>query len=136
MVSYRSILHVEDNDAEALLVQRALEEIAPPLRCKRVSDVDRALKMLDMVGRGNAAPPCLILLDLNLPPRSGYDVLKQVRECQALAAVPVVIFSSLASPADKRNSLSLGALAHIGKPSTFDEYVAALREVVSMIPVE
>jgi CheY-like chemotaxis protein len=130
----RSILYVEDDDAAALLVQIALEEFDASVQCYRVSDVDHALEFLSTAD--GVLPPSLILLDLNLPRKSGFEVLATVRQSKSFDDIPVVVFTSSAALTDKNKSLALGAKAYIRKPSTFDEYLSALRDVIKMIPEE
>jgi two-component system, chemotaxis family, response regulator Rcp1 len=128
----RSILHVEDDDATAFLVQLALQETAAMVAYCRVSDVSSALECLLMIDKQKTdLRPQLILLDVNLPPRSGFEVLKMVRTTESLKHIRVVIFSSTEA---SKESLALGAFACIVKPSTFDEYLLALRMIVEMIP--
>jgi CheY-like chemotaxis protein len=120
----RTILYVEDDDATASLVRAALEEIAnPQVICHRVLTVDRALQFLSKMGEaGGAFEPILILLDLNLPRRSGYELLAIIRETESFHHIRVVVFSSSSAVSDRKKSLALGAFAFVHKPSTFDEY--------------
>jgi CheY-like chemotaxis protein len=97
--------------------------------------VDEAYRFLFKVGEYKKAPqPDLILLDLNLPPDSGYEGLKIIQGAIALKGISVIVFSAADTPSDQRKSLSLGASAHIGKPGSYDGYLKVLREVVKMIP--
>jgi CheY-like chemotaxis protein len=93
--------------------------------------LDEAYRFLFKVGKYKKAPkPDLILLDLNLCPDSGYEVLEIIQGAIALKGIPVVVFSAADNPSDQKKSLSLGAFAHIGKPCSYDGYLKVLREVV------
>ena len=126
-----SILHVEDDDAAALLVQVALQEALPDVRYRRASDVDNALTLLSANTKDPAiSAPGLILLDLNLRRKSGFEMLKALRESPHLARLCVVVFTSSAAAADRKIALELGASAYLTKPSIFDDYVIAMHEIV------
>jgi two-component system, chemotaxis family, response regulator Rcp1 len=129
-----SILLVEDHDADATLVELGLEEMAGTVLLFRVINVDEALGFLSRVAPFELAPePDLILLDLNLPRRGGYDLLRAIRENQSWQHIPVFILSTADNQANIEKSLSLGASGHIGKPRTWDGYQTFLRQMVDMI---
>ena len=128
-----SILHVEDDDAASLLVQLTLQEAFPEVKHHRVSDIDNALRLLSAnVEEPGISPPGLILLDLNLPRKSGFEMLKAVRESSSLGELCVVVFTSSATPADRKRALELGATAYVTKPSTFEDYLAAMHKIVKL----
>lgn len=128
-----SILHVEDDDGASLLVQVALEEAFAEVKYRRLTDVDNALQLLSAnAAESNASLPRLVLLDLNLPAKSGFEMLKAVRKSPLLAQLCVVVFTSSAAPGDCKIALELGASAYVVKPSTFEGYLEALHDVVKL----
>jgi CheY-like chemotaxis protein len=134
-VPSRCILHVEDEEAFALIAEIVLEDLREVIGIHHARSVDEAYRFLFRVGEYQKAPkPDLVLLDLNLPPDSGYEVLKIMQSAIALKGIPVVVFSAADTPSDQRKSLSLGAFAHIGKPHSYDGYLKVLGAVVKMIP--
>jgi DNA-binding response OmpR family regulator len=81
--------------------------------------------------RGQHPVPAVVLLDLNLPLVSGFEVLKWIRGRPELAVLPVVIFSSSTKPEDRVKSRELGANDFIEKPGSgmkFGEVAERLRE--------
>ncbi len=70
----------------------------------------------------------VVLLDLNLPDMSGYDVLRSVRS--AKVETPILILSGLASPEDKIKALGLGADDYLTKPFHRDELVARIHALI------
>ena len=68
--------------------------------------------------RGQYPVPSMILLDLNLPGLSGFDVLKWVRGRPEFRELPVVIFSSSEQPEDKARASELGANGYLEKPKS------------------
>jgi len=130
-----AMLLVEDEDAQAVLVEEAVHELDSSISVPRVRDVEETIEFLTKSGEYEAAPePNLILLDLNLSFRSGYDVLAAVCGTPSLRHIPVVVFSTSDTILDRKTSLLLGAVAHIGKPADYFGYLDALRKIVGMIP--
>jgi two-component system, chemotaxis family, response regulator Rcp1 len=129
------LLYVEDEDASAFLLETALEGSDLRLQIRRVVDGEEALSFLKQTGDYSEAPrPDLVLLDLNLPRKSGFEVLSELRCHESLSSLPVVIFSSSALPTDKRRALALGALGFITKPRSFEGLVEAMKEACSYCP--
>lgn len=128
-----SILHVEDDDAASLLVRVALEEGFPTVGYQRVSSVDGALQLLSANGEEpDVSLPKVVLLDLNLPRKSGFEMLRAIREWPRLAPLRVVVFTSSAASVDRKIALELGATAYLVKPSSFEGYLKALEEVIQL----
>lgn len=71
----------------------------------------------------------LILLDLNLPKRSGHEVLRTVRGDPKHRNTPVIMVSSSDEPSDVRESYDSGANSYVVKPSSFKEYVQKIRDL-------
>jgi CheY-like chemotaxis protein len=128
------LLYVEDEDAAVFLLETALKEAEINLTLHRVSDGEEALAFLRRAGSYAKAPrPDMILLDLNLPRKTGHEVLSEMRDDSDLHEIPVVIFTSSSAPSDKRKSIALGAKKHITKPSSFDGFVEAIKDACSTV---
>ncbi|HYL37092.1 MAG TPA: response regulator [Bryobacteraceae bacterium] len=118
---YRIIL-AEDNPGDVLLFREALR--FSNLACELIvaEDGEKALALLETTGMpGSTSRPDLIVLDVNLPKRSGQDVLGWVRRHPILASIPVIVVTSAASPDDKSKATLLGANLCIQKSSNLDE---------------
>src|SRR6186713_2911258 len=104
------ILYVEDSDAMVYLLQMALEHNGTDVQLFRVGDGERALAFLYRQDIFHDAPrPDIVILDLNLPKKSGFEVLEEIGRSDALQKLPVVIFSSSSRSADRERALALGA---------------------------
>jgi DNA-binding response OmpR family regulator len=124
----RVLLYVEDEDAAVFLLETALKEAAIDVKLYRVADGEEALSFLRKSGHYHAMPrPDLVLLDLNLPRKNGFEVLSEMKGCEELRSLSVVVFTSSSLPVDKRKSLALGAQEYITKPASFDGFVAAIK---------
>jgi CheY-like chemotaxis protein len=86
------------------------------------------MRFLRREGRHAKAPrPDLIILDLRLPKKSGFDVLMDIKQDRALANIPVVVQSSSEAPIDIQRAYSLHANCYITKPAGFDEFTRTMR---------
>jgi DNA-binding response OmpR family regulator len=126
------LLYVEDEDAAVFLLETALKEADINVALYRVADGDEALAFLKKTGDYQDMPrPDLVLLDLNLPRRTGLEVLSEMRESEDLRSMSVVVFTSSSLAVDKRRSLALGAQEYITKPPSFAGFVAAVKNACS-----
>jgi len=119
----KRILIVEDNKDIALLVER---------RLSKMFAVDIAGNGEDATVSINANPYDLIILDLSLPKKSGFDVLKDMRKKSAYP--PVLILSGLNAVEDKVKGLKLGADDYLAKPFDVKELVARIEALMRRVP--
>jgi chemotaxis family two-component system response regulator Rcp1 len=118
------IVIVEDSEPDVFLVREALQGSGVEYELHVLDDGEKAVGFLDQVDRGEGVPrPHLILLDLNLPKRSGAQVLERVRQSTACGGVPVVILTSSDSPKDRALAAELKATKYFRKPSRLDEFM-------------
>ena len=77
-------------------------------------------------------PPIVILLDVMMPKKNGFDVLRQIKQNEKLKKVPVIMLTNLAGEADAEKALSLGAVLYLVK-SQYDpkEVVNKVKEILS-----
>lgn len=122
------ILLVEDNPADVRLTQEALKESKVANNLHTVGDGLDALRFLRREEEFAEAPrPDLILLDLNLPRKSGREVLEEVKEDQDLRRIPVVVLTTSEAEQDIVRSYELHANAYIRKPVDFDQFTEVVR---------
>ena len=114
----------EDNEPDALLVRMALDRQLSPFELRTANEGEEAIRLIDDVdGDLESAPPSLVLLDLNLPRKSGEDILERLRTSQRCRGVPVIIISSSESPLEKARIHQLGATAYFQKSSDLTEFL-------------
>jgi CheY-like chemotaxis protein len=125
MLSQQTILIAEDEDDEAFLLERALKKanLANPVR--RVKNGDQVIEYLSGTGayadRSQYPLPIIILLDLNMPKKSGFEVLAWIRQQSAFQAMAVDVFSGSSRAEDIDRALRLGANLYLKKPITVPE---------------
>ncbi len=125
-----NVLLVEDDPGDVLLVREAFAEGGLANRLEVVGDGVEA--MLYVRGEGayaGSARPDLILLDLNLPRKSGAEVLAEIKRDAALATIPVVVLTTSEAEEDVMRAYCEHANAYVTKPVDF----ARFREIVHRI---
>jgi CheY-like chemotaxis protein len=118
------VLVVEDNRADVFLVERAVEVCKLAVRLEVIGDGEEALKYFERVDLDDDIPcPDVLLLDLNLPRKSGREVLQSVRQSKRCRNLPVIILTSSNSPEDRRETAALGATRYFRKPTSYQEFL-------------
>jgi len=124
------VLLVEDNPGDVRLVREAMREAGLELHLRVAQDGEEALRMLfDKSPEAQRLRPNLILLDLNLPKRSGHEVLQDVKQDHDLRTIPVVVVSSAASKEDINRVYNLCANCYIRKPLDLESTLSTLRDL-------
>jgi len=124
------ILLVEDNLGDARLVREALHEVGAASALLHVSDGDEALAFLRRQDGHAAAPrPDLILLDLNLPRKSGQEVLAEIKADATLRRIPVVVLTSSQSDDDVLTVYNLHANCYVPKPADLERFLIVIRSI-------
>ncbi|AWV05067.1 response regulator [Burkholderia sp. JP2-270] len=124
------ILLVEDSPTDVMMTQEALEyyKVLNPLHV--VEDGVEAMAYLRRDGHYvSARRPGLILLDLNLPRKSGREVLQELKGDPALMTIPVVILTTSKSEEDVVRSYGLHANCYITKPVDFAKFTDVVRTI-------
>ncbi len=129
------ILLVEDNPDDAELIQYAFEKAGIQNPLVIVTDGDAAVEFIGRTGayadRMGDPLPELILLDLKLPRRSGFEVLSFVRQHEPTRYTPVVVLTSSDQEKDIRRSYERGANSYLVKPIGRDGLVDVARTLKS-----
>jgi len=117
------ILLVEDSPTDAAIMVAAFEEVGYNGKIQIAQSGLEALDLLGSFGNSDRSQwPQLILLDLNLPQRSGLDILNDIKTNPDWSWIPTVMLSSSSSPHDISNSYKRHANAYISKPRQFEHY--------------
>lgn len=124
------ILLVEDNPADVSLTRGALQTGPVPAHLHVASDGAEALAFLRHEGDHRDAPrPDIILLDLNLPLKSGTEVLREIKDDEDLRSIPVVVLTTSGAAEDVRASYERRANCYVTKPVTLDEYAVVIQAI-------
>ncbi len=118
------VLLIEDTEPDVYLVREALKRAGGEIQLLVVNDGEKAVQLIDRMDLDENTPcPQLVLLDLNLPKKSGEQVLEHMRRSRRCGHIPVIIVSSSDSPRDKAQAERLGATQYFRKPSSLREYM-------------
>ena len=124
------ILVVEDNPSDVELVREALSVWVTPSNVSVVNDGEKAIRFLRRESPYVSAPvPDLILLDLNLPRKSGYEVLQEIKGDQLLARIPVIVLTTSDREYDVVKTYTLHANCYLTKPLEIDEFIEKVRSI-------
>lgn len=117
------VLLVEDSPSDAKLLQTMMQVAKLNLRVDHVGDGAAALDYLFQRGAFTHVPrPDMVLLDLNLPKVSGFEVLEEVKADPNLKVIPVVVMTSSASEEDVLRSYQQHANCYVTKPVDFEQF--------------
>lgn len=117
------ILLVEDNAGDVRLTQEALEEAKVPNRLHIAQDGIAAVQFLKKQKPFAGVPePDLVLLDLNIPKRSGFEVLDQIKTDPHLRHIPVIVLTSSSAEGDVLRSYQGYANSYVTKPADLEQY--------------
>jgi len=123
-----TVLLVEDNPSDVFIIQRTFKKLKVDIALEVAADGDEAVAYLEGTGkyadRDRFPMPALILLDLKLPRRSGFEVLEWIRKQPVLCRVPVVVLTSSRHPNDVNLAYDRGANSYVLKtvnPSETEE---------------
>jgi len=124
------ILLVEDNPGDARLTLEAFKEGKVPNNITVVKDGVEALAFLRQEGPyDDAKLPDLILLDLNLPRKSGREVLAEIKEDENLKRIPVVVLTTSANKEDVARAYSHHANCYVTKPVDLEQFLRCVHSI-------
>ena len=124
------ILIVEDSAADVYLTKIALRDAKVANKIHVVEDGEEALAFLKHEGTyADAARPDLVLLDLNLPKKDGFEVLAEMKSESDLSSIPVIVVSGSAHALDIARAYGLQIAAYVVKSLRVDDYFSAIRAI-------
>jgi two-component system response regulator len=124
------ILMVEDSPSDVLITREAIDQAKLINGLHVVDDGVEAMAFLRKEGRYADVPrPDLVLLDWNLPRKSGREVLAEIKSDESLKMIPVVVLTSSKDEADVLKAYGLHANCYITKPVDFSSFVELVRSI-------
>jgi two-component system, chemotaxis family, response regulator Rcp1 len=126
------VLLVEDNPGDVGLVEEGLADSPLRVELAVAKDGVEAMEYLRAYREGEpSGMPNLIILDLNLPRRSGRQVLADIRRDAEMCLIPVVILTSSEAETDVAECYQLGANCYLTKPIDLSMYLSVVRGIES-----
>ena len=118
------ILIADDDKDDIQLTKDCFDENKLNVKIDEVADGQHLVELLQ--GKGKSYPfkdlPQLILLDLNMPRKSGFEALVEIKADENLCKIPIIVFTTSKSPKDIEKAYLLGANCFVSKPNTLDEW--------------
>jgi CheY-like chemotaxis protein len=127
------ILYAEDEENDAYFLRRAFAKAGIEHPLVVAADGQEAIDYCAGLGsyadRAEHPSPCLVLLDLNMPRKSGLEVLQSIRADPATATLPAIIFTSSLQLDDIHRAYRNGANAYLVKPSKTDDLITMMKSI-------
>ncbi|MFE2531363.1 response regulator [Streptomyces sp. NPDC059371] len=119
------VLLVEDDLADALLIEEALSERGT----RNLVQVTDGVAALEHLRAPATARPDLIVLDLNMPRMNGRELLRILKKDEALQTIPVVVLTTSSAPDDVADAYNCHANAYVTKPVNLEEFEQAVQSI-------
>lgn len=131
----------DDDEDDRMLIKEAIEEECQCYSLYMVEDGQALMDSLYRRGQYADSPrPDLILLDLNMPRKDGFETLREIKSDPELAAIPVIVFSTSREDQAIERSYEMGASTFIAKPATYEGLLLVIKSIsrywcdIAMLP--
>lgn len=118
-----NVLLIEDNPGDILLTQRFFAKWNPEASLTVAEDGEEALRMI------RSDKPDLILMDLRLPKRSGFEILRELKYEEETRHIPVIVLTSSEAEMDVASSYNNFANAYLVKPIDYNDFSDTIRNL-------
>lgn len=128
-----TMLYVEDDENDRVLLKIAYQSAKVLMNLVTAEDGEQAVAYLKGEGmysdQQRSPAPSLVLLDLKLPRKCGFEVLEWIRGQETLKQLPVVVLSSSAQESDQSRALRTGANSYFVKPISLPPLVEIVKQI-------
>jgi CheY-like chemotaxis protein len=114
---------VDDDDSQLNLIEKTFQISKSKRKLKLFNTGKDFIKKLEESLKNGTDIPSYVLLDINMPELSGYDVLRKIKSLPNLRPIPVFMFSVSSRPEDMEKSKTLNANGYFSKPGSLKDYV-------------
>jgi CheY-like chemotaxis protein len=138
MQNMKPILLVEDDNIDARIVKRALDDLGVTTPLIHLTNGEEALLYL----RNNQnQKPCIILLDLNMPRMNGFEFLRAIKDEENLKTIPVIVLTTSREGRDILETFDFSVAGYVVKPLDYHQFVETMKTIerywsLSQLPVE
>ncbi|MBI4178847.1 response regulator [bacterium] len=123
------ILHVDDSEDDLLFLQEIVGELDFPCSIRTAINGDEALSILRREGKyRDAGRPNLVLLDIRMPGKDGFEVLKEIKSDPALRMIPVAMLTSSDRRDDVHRAYGNCACGYITKPMNINQFADVMKK--------
>ncbi|HXT66944.1 MAG TPA: response regulator [Nitrospiraceae bacterium] len=123
------ILLVEDNEDDAVIIQEVFSDMRLATLINVVRDGEEALAYLQRTGKYKVVRmPDIVLLDINMPKKNGFEVLEEIKKDPRLHSLPVVMLTTSHREEDIVRSYAKGACSYIHKLVDLDQFKHLIKQ--------
>jgi CheY-like chemotaxis protein len=126
---YKRLLIIDDDIEDQEIFIEAVKDVDKSIECETALSGENAFTRFQSP---LVAMPDLIFLDMNMPKLNGKQVLREIKQHDRFASIPVIMYSTSFAPRDIEEIRHLGAVHHLLKPSRFDELCNALKYLLAV----
>jgi CheY-like chemotaxis protein len=130
MSNFKNIIFVDDDEDDRMVFSAVIHETYTNILYNDFKSAEEVISYLDC---DFIMPPDLIFLDLNMPLKDGFFVLRALKKKERLKNIPVVIFSTSKNPSDIEKSKKLGAVGYAVKPSDIGTLMQVIQTAADKI---
>lgn len=123
-----NILYTDDDQEDQLMFVDAVSEVSDKVRVYTQINGDDLIKTL----LNPPSSPFVVFLDLNMPVKNGFEVLREIRSTDDISNVPVIIFTTSDNSNAIETTRELGATMYIPKPLTYTSLKLVIKHVLSI----
>ena len=121
------ILIAEDNIDHADIMIEAFNEVSTGNEITHLTDGQKVINYLESSNESEL--PDLVLTDIKMPLKTGFDILKHIKDSERLRRIPVIIISTTSNEQEKKIAYQLGAVSFVQKPIMFQEFTETIKAI-------
>jgi two-component system, chemotaxis family, response regulator Rcp1 len=126
-----SVLYADDNENDVELARISFKQAQFPIALHHVDNGEDCLGFLRRQGKYREMPlPDLLLLDINMPRKNGFEVLQEIAADPLLCGLPVIVLTTSSANEDIAAMYKLRCNAYVTKPIKFDKFEAVVKSIV------
>ncbi|MFP9114942.1 response regulator [Flavobacterium sp. RHBU_3] len=126
MSNFKSVILVDDDEDDRMVFRDIVHSVYPNIIFNDFNSADASLAFLEC---DHIMKPDLIFMDVNMPVKDGFFLLRYLRKREYLRDIPVIMFSTSSDPEDIEQARKLGAVGYAVKPSE----VAKLTDIIKIV---
>jgi len=128
-MSRHNVLIVDDDEDDRQMIRDAFKMSSEKVKVNEIVDGGEVINYLETHSK-----PSFILLDINMPGKSGFQVISLLKAHKKYASIPIYVFTTSRSVSDKMTALRLGANKCIVKPSSYELWVSTICALLTTAP--
>ncbi|MGE5680698.1 MAG: response regulator [Bacillota bacterium] len=123
----------EDNPGDILLIKEAFIEAGIDVQYVIKMNGELATNYVREIEKNYETLPDMIILDLNLPFKNGFEILSVIKQNDKLKHIPAIVFTSSTNDEDKERAKQLGAAGYFSKPVNYMDYITTVKHFLSIM---